>query len=405
MTNDDCSRNKDLQNWLEGTIPLAAAEHLFTHLDRCPHCQAKLQTLSEASKTLVDGLCRPWAGDTLLTEPQFQEAVARAKAIGSSTFHPDSAVTELAPVISGELGEYRILEKLAEGGMGTVYKAVHTRLDRTVALKVLPSDGRANERTYARFEREIKAVASLDHFHIVRALDAREIDGTFCLVLEYIDGIDLAKLVRQRGPLPVGEACQLICQAATGLQHAHEHDLIHRDVKPSNLMVDSQGQLKILDLGLARWRLDETGCGDVTRIGQTMGTAEYMAPEQASDSHSVDQCADIYGLGCTLHYLLTGRPPYPGNSEFRILTSHHQSPIPSLRATRQDVPKPLDQVFRRMLAKTPAGRQASMREVIEELQRCRLTQTPGNARRLARLPLHQRNPSGKQAARSRRWLP
>ncbi len=376
MTNDDCPRNQDLQDWLAGLMPVEVADPLFAHMQHCPSCQAKLQTLNDATDTLIDGLRRPLAPDTFLKESQFQEAVTRAKAIGDSTFQRNTTVTELAPSISGELGEYRILEKLGEGGMGTVYKAVHTRLDRTVALKVLPSDERANERTYARLEREMKAVGSLDHFHIVRALDAREIEGTCCLVLEYIDGIDLAKLVQQRGPLAVGEACRLICQAATGLQHAHEHGLIHRDVKPSNLMVDSHGQLKILDLGLARWRLEEKGGGDLTRIGQTMGTAEYMAPEQASDSHSVDQRADIYSLGCTLHYLLIGRPPYPGDSEFRILTSHHQSPIPSLLATRRDIPRCLDRVFQRMLAKTPAARQASMSEVVDDLQRCRLTQTP-----------------------------
>ena len=216
-----------------------------------------------------------------------------------------------------------------------------------MAIKILPLGDWASERAIARFEQEMKAIGQLDHPHIVRALDAREVEGTRFLVLEYIDGVDLSRLVRRRGPLPVAEACDLVRQAAVGLQYAHQHGLIHRDVKPSNLIVDQEGQLKILDLGLALLRPTERSGDEMTHTGQTMGTAEYMAPEQASDAHSVDVRADVYGLGCTLHYLLVGRAPYTGQTAFQILTAHHESPIPSLRAERSDVPEKLDRVFRR----------------------------------------------------------
>lgn len=372
MPDQDCPKEEEFRDWLAGRMPVEAAERLFAHLDSCPRCQAKLQTVRDVGDTLIDCLRQPWVRDELQDEPEFREAVARTKLIGDAPPTCDLAGRKGEPKseILGELGEYQILEKLARGGMGTVYKALHTKLGREVALKVLPAGGLGSEEAIARFEREMKAVGQLDHPHIVRALDARKVGGTRFLVLEYIDGEDLSRLVRRRGPLTVAEACRLVRQAAVGLQYAHEHKLIHRDVKPSNLMRDRQGQLKILDLGLARFRLAEPAGEEMTRSGETMGTIEYMAPEQASDTHSVDVRADIYGLGCTLHYLLIGRAPYAGETAYQTLKAHHESPIPSLRAERSDVPENLDRVFQKMVAKTPAERQASMSEVIADLDAC-----------------------------------
>jgi len=356
MPDEDCPQDEGFREWLAGRLPVEAAETLFAHMDSCPRCQAKLQTVSDVEDTLINCLRQPWVRDELQYEPQFREAVARARAVGDtfSTCDQEGGKEGPKPDVLGQLGEYEILEKLAEGGMGTVYKALHTKLGREVALKVLPAGGLGSEGAIARFEREMKAVGRLDHPHIVRALDAREVEGTRFLVLEYIEGEDLSRLVRRQGPLPVVEACQLVHQAAVGLQYAHEHELIHRDVKPSNLIVDEQGQLKILDLGLARFRPAEPTGEEMTRSGQTMGTVEYMAPEQASDTHSVDARADVYGLGCTLYYLLAGRAPYAGESAYQIIKAHHESPIPSLRAERSDVPEKLDRLFQKMVAKTPA---------------------------------------------------
>ena len=184
--------------------------------------------------------------------------------------------------------------------MGTVYKALHTRLKRLVALKLLPEHRTQNPEALARFQREMEAVGQLDHPHLVRAHDAGEAEGQHYLVMEFLDGIDLAHLVRRTGPFLVADACEAVRQAAMGLQHAHEHGLVHRDVKPSNLMLSTDGMVKVLDLGLARLCPETPVEEDVTASGQVMGSADYMAPEQCLDARDVDGRADIYSLGGTL---------------------------------------------------------------------------------------------------------
>lgn len=258
-----------------------------------------------------------------------------------------------------QFAEYELLEKLGEGGMGAVYKALHTKLKRTVAIKVLPKDRLKDEQAVARFEREMAAVGSLDHPNIVRAYDAREIEGTRFLVMECVEGVDLNTLGRTCHPLRMADACEIVRQAALGLQHAHEHGLVHRDVKPSNLMITPQGVVKLLDLGLARFERDQ-GVGDeVTGTGQAMGTIDYMAPEQVSDSRSVDIRADIYSLGCTLYKLVAGRTPFGGpeyKSIVKKLMAHCQDPVPPVGQFRPDVPPELVRVLDRMLAKDAASR-------------------------------------------------
>ena len=266
--------------------------------------------------------------------------------------------------------EYRLLEQIGAGGMGAVYRAEHTRLKRIVALKLLPPSRVQDSRAIARFEREMEAIGRLDHPSVVRATDAGEHGGSHYLVMEYVEGIDLASLAQQQGPLPVADACELTRQAALGLQYIHEYGLVHRDVKPSNLMLTRAGQVKILDLGLALLRGGDAD-SHLTDSGQALGTADYMAPEQAVDSRQVDIRADIYSLGCTLYRLLAGRPPftapeYPGVVE-RIL-AHVNQPIPPLRSFRPGLPAELEAVLDRMLAKKPAGRYAVPREVAQSLE-------------------------------------
>jgi serine/threonine protein kinase len=245
--------------------------------------------------------------------------------------HPPGANAPGSPVSlrsPGELGEYRLLEKLGEGGMGTVYKARHTELDRIVAIKVMRPGRLTEVEAAARFRREIKLTGRLDHPHLVRALDARTVGDMHFLVTEYVDGLDLQTLSDRLGPLPVADVCELVRQAALGLQCAHEHGLVHRDIKPSNLMLDRRGQLKILDLGLARVVGAVSASQQVTTIGQVMGTPDYIAPEQVGDSRGADIRADIYSLGCTLYLLLVGQladwalvpedaAPRPGRTEFK----------------------------------------------------------------------------------------
>ena len=267
------------------------------------------------------------------------------------------------------LGDYELLAKLGEGGMGAVYKARHVRLNKIVALKVLPKDRTSDPQARARFEREMQAVGRGSHPNIVQAHDARDIDGASVLVMEYADGADLSHLVDRVGPLPVAAACEIIRQAAVGLQYAHENGLVHRDIKPSNILLTRQGQVKILDLGLALLSAEEAP-GELTSAGQIMGTADYMAPEQSFDSHRVDIRADIYSLGCTLYKLLTGHVPYGGeefNSAIKKVLAHLQAPIPSVASARKDVPNALAAIIERMMAKDRGARFATPAEVAEAL--------------------------------------
>jgi serine/threonine protein kinase len=260
------------------------------------------------------------------------------------------------------LGQYVLLELLGQGGMGSVYKARHALLDRIVALKVLSPARLADPQSVARFLREIKAVGKLNHPNLVHGTDAGQADGRHFLVMEFLQGIDLGKLVQQFGPLPVADACELVRQAALGLQHAHEHDLVHRDVKPSNLLLTQGGQVKVLDLGLARLLGDIPLGDELTDTGQYMGTADYMAPEQGFDAHAVDIRVDIYSLGCTLYKLLTGRAPFSGpeyDSTFKKIRAHSEKRVPPLREARPDVPAGLEAVLGKMLAKLPADRYAT----------------------------------------------
>jgi serine/threonine protein kinase/putative intracellular protease/amidase len=269
------------------------------------------------------------------------------------------------------LGNYLLLEKLGSGGMGVVFKARHRRLGRVVAVKVLAAEVTKDPLAVKRFEREVRAAGQLLHPNIVTAYDADEAQGHFFLVMEFVDGQDLASVVRENGPLTVEQAVDYILQAAKGLEYAHHMGVIHRDIKPGNLLLARDGTIKILDMGLAR--LDEsavtrTAPDELTRSGQVMGTVDYMAPEQGEDTRQADQRSDIYSLGCTLFRLLTGEPPYLADSLVRRFLAHREAPIPSLRARRPETPQRLDDICRKMLAKRPEDRYQNMAELIEALE-------------------------------------
>lgn len=271
-----------------------------------------------------------------------------------------------------KLGPYYLVRKLGEGGMGAVYEARHTKLDKTFALKVLPPGFASNAALVSRFEREMKAVGKLDHPNIIKATNADEWNGTHYLVMEYIEGTDLSVLIKERGVLSVRDACKIIRQAALGLQHAHEHGLVHRDIKPSNLFLTKSGQVKLLDLGLARLGSDDKENAGLTSSGQMLGTPDYMAPEQWDDTHSVDARADLYSLGCTLGYLLTGKAPFDTGkvrSFLHIMKAHSETSPPDLSALRNSVPAELNTVFQRLLAKKPEDRFATAAGTIHPSRR------------------------------------
>ncbi len=268
------------------------------------------------------------------------------------------------------LGNYVILDKIGQGGVGIVFKAEHKRMKRVVALKTLSPTVIQSPGAVHRFQREVEAAAKLDHPNIVTAHDADEANGTHFLVMQYVDGADLAAIVKQHGPLPVQTALWYLLQTARGLSYAHARGVIHRDIKPSNLLLDRNGTIKILDMGLARLDAASSDHDQLTGSGLIMGTADYMAPEQAVDTHQADARADIYSLGATLWYLLTGRLVYLGDTLVMRLLAHQNNPIPSLPSICSQASPQLERVLQRMLTKTPDLRYQSMSEVITDLERC-----------------------------------
>lgn len=271
------------------------------------------------------------------------------------------------------IGPYLILDKIGQGGMGSVYKARHKSMDRIVALKVLRRRDGFSQETIKRFQREVLAAAKLIHPNIVTAFDAGEQNGLHFLVMEYVSGGDLKSLLDQRGPLSVAQALNYTQQVARGMQYAHDKQIIHRDIKPANLLLDSDGCVKILDLGLARIIREETQdelqTRGLTADGALMGTVDYLSPEQSLDTKTADMRSDIYSLGCTLYTLLTGEAVYPAGTLVQKILAHREAAIPSLRLRRSDIPEALDQLFQQMIAKSPAARPQSMASVAEVLQR------------------------------------
>jgi serine/threonine protein kinase len=297
--------------------------------------------------------------------PRFPEPKALARDLVKRGWLTPYQVNELFKGRGDELllGSYVVLDRLGEGGMGQVFKARNWKMGGVVAVKVIRKDRLSKEVAVRRFEREIAIAAHLDHPNIVRALDADRAGDAHFLVMEFVEGTNLSQLVKEHGPLSASLACDFIRQAALGLQYAHEKGLVHRDIKPANLLLAqapglrSAGLVKVLDMGLAR--LLEPGEGEafetLTREGAIMGSLDYLAPEQAINSHGADIRADLYGLGCTLYYLLTGEVPFPARSPMEKLL-RHRTDQPKLEEKLPDVPPAVAAVVRRLMAKKPEDR-------------------------------------------------
>jgi serine/threonine protein kinase len=275
--------------------------------------------------------------------------------------------TESVESQSAAFGEYNLVDHIASDSKGQIFKAQHRHMGRVVALKVLSSQATKSPEAVARFQQKTKILAQLSHPNLVAAYDAGERDDTHYLIMEYVDGCDLLELMKRHGVLPVRHVVDYMMQAATGLGFAHAQGIVHRNVKPSNLLIDNQGIVKIIGLGLALFR-DNQSLSEIVEQGRVLGTIDYMALEQAIDSSRVDQRADIYSLGCTMYTALTRRLPFPVKSPKEKLLAHRDAPIPSICAARSDAPEILDQILQRMMAKRPEHRLQSMNDVVRALQ-------------------------------------
>ncbi|MCP4375535.1 MAG: serine/threonine protein kinase [bacterium] len=266
------------------------------------------------------------------------------------------------------IGDYHVLDVIGSGGMGQVYKARHRIMKRLVAIKIMHTAKAANPKLVRRFYREVEAVARLSHPNIVTAYDAGETPGGLYLAMEYVKGVDLSVILRSISSIETDQAINVVLQVANGLTYAHQHNVIHRDIKPGNLLVSRDGTVKILDMGLARFTEDEAADVSLTMIGPLMGTVEYMAPEHAANARDADHRSDIYSLGCTMYRMLTGRLPYGGETPVEKLIAQREHPIPQLSDKVSDIPEALQDIFARMVAKDPDDRYQSMEECLSDLQ-------------------------------------
>lgn len=288
------------------------------------------------------------------------------------------------------LGQYRVLDQLGRGGMGRVFKAIHQTMNRVVALKVVSSRLLKTDKAQKMFQREVRAAARLLHPNIVTAYDANQIGERHYMVMEFVDGPNLEQLVRDKGPLSVGQACDFIRQAAMGLQYAHEMGMVHRDIKPANLLVQpvvvdgkaTRCVVKILDFGLARLQDSNQADGGslegsiVTEQNTVMGTPDYLSPEQAHCLHTVDIRSDLYSLGCSMYYLLTGQLPFPDGTTLEKLMRHSTEEATPIEKLRPEVPPVVANIVRRLMAKKPEERHQTPAELAAALAPFALSEPP-----------------------------
>ncbi len=301
-------------------------------------------------------------------QPSEQTVITQKSQLAST----DSSIppAQLDPTRLGpgdKLGHYELVEYVGGGGMGRVFRALDTKLDRFVAVKVLPCDQVSDQDTLQRFRNEAKSAARLDHDNIARAYDIGEDRGLSYLVFEFVEGSTIRELVERGGPMSLANALNYTMQAADALAHAAGRGIVHRDVKPSNILITNEGRAKLIDMGLARIQTAHDSKNDLTATGVTLGTFDYISPEQARDPRIVDVRSDIYSLGCTFFYMLTGRPPFPEGTVLQKLLQHQGDEPPNIQEFRPEMPVRLSEIFSKLLAKDPNRRYQTPEELIEQL--------------------------------------
>jgi serine/threonine protein kinase len=339
-----------LEAYRAGRLEPAEAATVAEHLATCAACRTAM-TSSDAD-TIPPAALPPYRNQARPPASPPSPALRDQATLDAPVSPPPSDL----PAALASHPRYRVLRLLGTGGMGAVFKAEHRLMERVVALKVILGALVENATSLQRFQQEVKAAAKLAHPNIVTAYDADQAGDLHFLVMEFVEGMSLAQLLDKKGPLPVAHACEYVRQAALGLEHAFEKGMVHRDIKPHNLMLAPKNRVKILDFGLARFVRERPTEGGLTAAGSLMGTPDYIAPEQASDPRQADIRADIYSLGCTLYHLLTGRPPFATGTTIQKILAHMEETPPLLADLRPGLPAELVAVVERMMAKDPAQR-------------------------------------------------
>jgi Protein kinase domain len=345
--------DQTLSSYGLGKLDDILAEAINKHLEQCPDCRKRVAEMSADSflERVRDAqaIDKSTDGKSQVYWSQSLEKTGAAAPIAADTLPPGLA----------DHPDFEIKRELGRGGMGVVYLAHNTLMGRDEVLKVMGRQIIERPGVLERFLREIRAVAKLRHPNIVTAYHATRLGESIVFAMEFVEGLDLSRMVKAKGPLPVGHACNFIYQAALGLQHAHEEGLVHRDIKPGNLMLSrkkDKATVKILDFGLARVTREEKVDLRLTSEGQALGTPDYIAPEQIIDAPSADIRADIYSLGGTLYHLLTGRPPFHADSLYDMFQAYMSRDADPLNLVRPEVPVELAALVAKMMAKDPARR-------------------------------------------------
>lgn len=362
-----CPNRAALLALLEGNLPTEAVAELAGHVEECPLCQKNLEAIEDPSESLLPELRGATPADIAIAQQELSLQHSMS----------DTRILELLGLESGiqpkltlpcDLGQYRLETHAGRGGMGDVYLGLQKTLNRPTAIKLLRPNRSASRSAAERFKQEMQIIAMLDHPNLVKAYDGGEFEGRLYLAMELLDGETLADYVKKRGPVAPRRACQICIRAARGLHHAHTANSFHRDVKPGNIMLTRDGKVKVLDLGLALVSQPEGSHEDSISFA---GTPEFMSPEQARNASTADARSDIYSLGCTLFFLLTGQSVYPQPKYLTVadcIRAHQHEPIPDVRTLNPAVPEELARILQGMLSKDPDSRPQTAAEVCKLLE-------------------------------------